>query len=269
MNDNNLTIIITCFQSDFKLRSCLNTIDKRYKVIVIENSDRSYFKRQIENDYKNVKCLLTYENLGYSKGNNIGLKEVKTKYALILNPDTLLDKNAIQNFFKFASEVKKFAIVGPGINQKRITQVKYIKGFALFLNLEELNDTGFFDENFFMYLEDIDLCRRLTNKGKGIFVDPQIKIFHEGASSHNEKINYEVELSRNWHWMWSKLYFNKKYYGIIFSILNISPNLISAIFKLLVFYFINKRKSKIYSQRLSGIINSLMGKKSWYRPTLD
>ena len=92
MNFTDLTIIITCFQSDNKLKSCLGTIDKNIKVIVVENSNRNEFKNQIEQNYNNVRCVLANENLGYAKGNNIGLKEVKTNYALILNPDTLLDK---------------------------------------------------------------------------------------------------------------------------------------------------------------------------------
>ena len=269
MNFTDLTIIITCFQSDNKLKSCLSTIDKNIKVIVVENSNRNEFKNQIEQNYNNVKCLLAKENLGYAKGNNIGLKEVKTNYALILNPDTLLDKEAILNFFKFLEKTKEFAIVGPGKQGTEISQVEYLKGYALFLNLSEFKEIGYFDENFFMYLEDIDLCKRVRKKNKKIFINPNIKIYHKGASSHDEKINYSVELSRNWHWMWSKFYYNKKHFGIFFSIIKIFPNFLSALFKYLIFYFFNKRKSEIYLKRLSGILNSFLGKKSWYRPSLD
>ena len=269
MNFTDLTIIITCFQSDNKLKSCLSTIDKNIKVIVVENSNRNEFKNQIEQNYNNVKCLLAKENLGYAKGNNIGLKEVKTNYALILNPDTLLDKEAILNFFKFLEKTKEFAIVGPGKQGTEISQVEYLKGYALFLNLSEFKEIGYFDENFFMYLEDIDLCKRVRKKNKKIFINPNIKIYHKGASSHDEKINYTVELSRNWHWMWSKFYYNKKHFGIVFSAIKIFPNLLSALFKSLIFYFFNKRKSEIYLKRLSGILNSFLGKKSWYRPSLD
>ena len=269
MNFTDLTIIITCFQSDNKLKSCLGTIDKNIKVIVVENSNRNEFKNEIEHNYKNVRCVLTKENLGYAKGNNIGLKEVKTNYALILNPDTLLDKEAILNFFKFKEKTKEFAIVGPGKQGTEISQVEYLKGYALFLNLSEFNEIGYFDENFFMYLEDIDLCKRVRKKNKKIFINPNIKIYHKGASSHDEKINYSVELSRNWHWMWSKFYYNKKHFGIVFSVIKIFPNLLSALFKSLIFYFFNKRKSEIYLKRLSGILNSFLGKKSWYRPSLD
>ena len=69
--------------------------------------------------------------------------------------------------------------------------------------------------------------------------------------------------------MWSKFYYNKKHFGIVFSVIKIFPNLLSALFKSLIFYFFNKRKSEIYLKRLSGILNSFLGKKSWYRPSLD
>ena len=53
---------------------------------------------------------------------------------------------------------------------------KNIKGHAMFLNLSQFKDIGFFDENFFIYLEEIDLCRRLVNKGKKIYIDPNIEM---------------------------------------------------------------------------------------------
>ena len=76
-----------------------------------------------------------------------------------------------------------------------------------------------------------------------------------------------MELSRNWHWMWSTFYFHKKYKGFFISFLIILPKLISAIFKTL-FYTLtfNKEKKDIYYQRTSGLINSIVGNPSWYRP---
>ena len=55
------------------------------------------FKNQIEANYPNVECHLTGENLGYAKGNNLGLSKVKSKYALILNPDAKLEKDTLEN----------------------------------------------------------------------------------------------------------------------------------------------------------------------------
>ena len=52
----------------------------------------------------------------------------------------------------------------------------------MFLNLSEFKDVGFFDENFFFYFEEIDLCKRLVNHGKKIYLVPDIIIHHEGGS---------------------------------------------------------------------------------------
>ena len=115
----------------------------------------------------------------------------------------------------------------------------------------------------------MDLCKRVKNNKKKIYLDKKIIVYHEGGSSHNENINYEMELSRNWHWMWSKFYFNKKHYGYFYSLFYVSGNLFSSLIKI-IFYslMLKKKKRKIYTQRMSGLINSILGKKSWYRPNI-
>ncbi len=78
-----------------------------------------------------------------------------------------------------------------------------------------------------------------------------------------------MELSRNWHWMWSKFYFNKKHYGYINSLIKVSGNLFSSSFKIILLTLLFKKKRRrIYFQRFSGLINSMLGKKSWYRPKI-
>ena len=148
-----------------------------------------------------------------------------------------------------------------------ILEVESAKGFAMFLNLDEFSEIGFFDSNFFIYLEEIDLCKRLRKVNKKIYLDPSIVITHQGGSSHEEKYNYEMELSRNWHWMWSLFYFNKKHKGFMITLFLLSPYFFSSIFKVIIYFILpNKTKKLIYKQRLSGLFNSMIGKKSWYRP---
>ena len=150
------------------------------------------------------------------------------------------------------------------------TKIKKLKGFAMFLNLIQFKEIGFFDENFFIYLEEIDLCKRLQNKNKKIYLDKKIIIDHIGGSSHNEKINLEMELSRNWHWMWSLFYFNKKHFGYLNALLSVSKKLFTSLIKTIFYGLIfNNYKKKIYLQRFSGLINSIIGNKSWYRPKIE
>ena len=135
--------------------------------------------------------------------------------------------------------------------------------------MDQVKNFGFFDENFFIYLEEIDLCKRLRKANKKIFLDKNIIVNHLGGSSHDKSINYQMELSRNWHWMWSTFYFNKKHYGYLFALISVSGKFFSAFAKVIFYSLIlNNKKRKIYFQRLSGLFNSIIGKKSWYRPNI-
>ena len=280
MNDKKITIIINTFNSEEKIYNCLNSIPNEYKVVIVENSKNSEFKNKVEQKYFNVECMLAGDNLGYAKGNNLGLSKVNSEYALILNPDAKLDKNTLRNFFITASKIKDFSIIGPAkqdeftdnkisLGKQDFFEVDKLKGFAMFLNMKQFKDIGFFDENFFIYLEEIDLCKRLRKDNKKIYLDKNIIIHHLGGRSHDSSIDFEMELSRNWHWMWSTFYYNRKHYGYFYSLVKISRKFLSSLINLIFFSIIFKnKKRKIYFQRFSGLINSILGRKSWYRPKI-
>ena len=282
MTYRDLTIIITTFKSEHKIKECINSIDSKIDIILIENSSSVEFKKEIENHFSNVKCELTNNNLGYGSANNIGLKKVKTKYALILNPDTILHPDSLNLFFEFVKKNDDFTILGPNQNEKlsnlnnskkgefEFFETDKIKGYAMFLNMEKLKRVGFYDENIFLYLEEIDLCKRVKDTMGKILICSNIIIFHYGGQSVNNNYSIQIELARNWHWMWSLFYFNKKHYGYLSALILILPKLLSSIIKM-SFYFLtsNKQNKEIYSKRFSGIVNSMLGKRSWYRPNLD
>ena len=277
MSIKDITIVIATFRSDKRLNECLNSIDRKCSVIVVENSNNEKIRSEIESKFTNVKFILSGDNLGYGKANNIGLKNVKTKYALVLNPDTVLHEKTLENFILATKQTPDFAIMAP-FEQNTIVKenenlnprkVNYVKGFAMFLNLKEFKEVGFFDERFFLYFEDIDLCRRLKNKNKKIYLMPTIKIKHFGGSSSDDSINVERELTRNWHWMWSSFVYHKKYKGFLISVLIILPKLVSSIFKTFLYTALNnKKKKEIYYHRYSGLINAIIGKNSWHRPNV-
>ena len=160
-------------------------------------------------------------------------------------------------------------MVNLDFKKNNLIEVNNIKGFAIFFNISKFNQ-NFFDENFFLYFEEIDLCKRVKNDNGKIYLDNSIIIEHDGANSvHNSNI-IELEKNRNWHWMWSTFYYHKKHKGFFLSLLIIFPKLLSALIKSLFYLLIfNKNKRDIYFCRLSGIFNSMIGKKSWYRPALD
>ena len=192
MNVEELTIVITTFHSQEKIYNCLESIDKKIKVIIVENTNDYSLKENLRKKYNNVEIILSSENLGYAKGNNLGLTKVKSKYALIINPDVVIDNNTIKNFFILSEKIHNFAIIGPEIQDEknylkknidknsRFYEVNNVKGFAMFLKLSEFREVGFFDENFFIYLEETDLCLRLKKNGKKIFVSSDIRFLHSG-----------------------------------------------------------------------------------------
>ena len=287
----NLSVVIVSFHSQEVIDNCIKSISNEIQIIVVENSRNKTVKSTLESKYKNVKCILSPENLGMGAGNNFGLTFVQTDFAFILNPDVILEKNTIEEIITASKNLEIFGLIAPIsddlnypnykifkknnsiINKNTPFRAKSVDGFAMILNIKKLKQSSyfrnnnFFDENFFMYLENDDLCKRINNNNEKIFIVPTSKIKHLGGKAVNKKYNDEIELSRNWHWMWSTFYYNKKYSGYLISLIKIFPKLIKSFFKT-IFYFLilNKKKGSIYLHRMLGILNSLLGQKSWYRP---
>ena len=287
----NLSVIIVSFKSDHIIHRCIDSIDKEIEIIVVDNSNNAEFKKYIEEKYENVRCILSSKNIGMGAGNNIGIRNTNKDFALILNPDVVLEKDAINQMINASKIIDSFSVIAPILdkikypnykldnkkNQKfnpiKPFKVKSVDGYSMLLNLKRLKQLvnfEFFDENFFLYLENDDFCKRLQLNNENIFIVPKSKIYHLGGQAVDPKYKKEIELVRNWHWMWSKFYFNNKHYGYLNATIRILKNLISAIIKSFFYTIIfNSYKSKIYKMRLSGLINSMIGKKSFLRPKLD
>tara|TARA_B100000900_G_scaffold414654_1_gene441935 strand:- start:90 stop:968 length:879 start_codon:yes stop_codon:yes gene_type:complete len=285
----NLSVIIVSFRSDHVIHQCISSIDKEIEIIVIDNSNNTEFKKNIEEKYQNVKCILSPNNIGMGAGNNLGIQTTNKDFALILNPDVILEKNSIEEMINASNIIDTFGVIAPisdktqypnykldknnNFNQINPFKVKSVDGYSMLLNLRRLKNLvgfNFFDEKIFLYLENDDFCKRLSLNNENIYVVPKSKVHHLGGEAVDPKYQREIELSRNWHWMWSKFYFNKKHYGYFKAFLSILRNLVSA--KIKFFYFLitfNNYKRKIYKMRLSGLLNSIIGNKSFHRPKLD
>jgi len=287
ISGQNLTIVIVTLKSENIIDECIKSIDQNIPIIVVENSNNSEFKDKLESKYKNLKCVLSKSNLGMGTGNNIGINLSETDYVFIINPDVKLKNNTLNEIYSASKKLPEFSIISPistnenypnygnfnKIKKAEINKspfkVDYVDGFAMILNKKKFKD-GIFDENFFLYLENDDLCLRANKQGGSIYIIPEAKIDHSGAKTVDEKYRNEVELSRNWHWVWSKFYFNKKHFGLLKAIRENFLTFISAILKFLFYLIINNNfKKKIYFNRASGFYNALIGKSSWYRPNLN
>jgi GT2 family glycosyltransferase len=277
--EENITFIIVSFKSSHIIEKCIKSIKPHIKIIIIENSDNIYIKNYLENKFSNVKVIIAKENLGYGKGNNLGISKVNTQYAFILNPDVFLEENCLTELYKAKLILQDdFSILAPNhLNnygfflskynnfKKEIMEVDYVKGFAMLINLKKIIYKEIFDENFFLFLEEIDLCKRIKNNGGKIFVIQKSKVQHLARQASGDGLN--IELCRNWHWMWSLYYYNYKHSGILTAYRAIVGKFFSSIFKLFFcLLFFNKKKFLIHYYRLNGLFNAISKKPAWRRP---
>ena len=284
--NNNLTFVIVTFNSRKVIYNCLNSLPKDFHKLIIENSSDKELKKELEQNYDKTEVILS-TNIGMGAANNIGILKSNTQYVYILNPDVVLKNNTILNINNSISKLENFAILSPlsdnplypnyrtnsdeikKDNSKSISNVEEIDGYSMIINKDFFKDNIFFDEKFFMYLENVDLCLRVKKNAGKLYIVTNSKVHHLGAKAVDDRYSEEIELSRNWHWMWSRFYFDKKHRGIFVSLLLGLTSLLGNFIKysLCVFTFNNKRK--IYRMRMSGIINALLGKQSWYRPEIN
>ena len=289
LSRQNLSIVIVTYKSEAVVHDCINSIGSDIEIIVVENSSNHKFKENLEKNYTNVSCVLSTKNLGMGAGNNLGIKKVTKDFILILNPDVILENSTIDELIVASRSIASYAILAPISsdtdypnyklldNKKRVDlkspqKVKSVDGFAILFDKQKMDKiflNNYFDEHFFMYLENDDLCKRIINANEDIYIVPTSKIKHLGGKAVDEKYKDEIEFSRNWHWVWSKFYYNKKHYGYLIAFLRGFPKFISNLIKYFFYLIIRKRfKQKVYLNRASGFINAAKKKPSWYRPKI-
>ena len=268
------TFIITTFRSEKLINECLKDLPKKNRKIIIENSGNENLKKTIEKNFDNTECFLMSENLGYGRANNFGIIKSNTDYVFIINPDTKVTKDKFEKIVSYLNN-QDFAIAAPQIVERNkiykqnnensnIKKVDQVPGMAMILNKKKFKNI-YFDENIFLYLEEIDLCKRMKEQGESI-LEINVEIDHLGGQSHGQ-FDFEMENSRNWHWMWSKFYFYKKHHNYFYSLVKTFPNLLSSILKFIYYRLIgNEKKISQYKMRFLGLLNSYFLKRSYYRP---
>ena len=282
LNLKEITFIIVSYKAKKVIYNCINSLPKFSKIIVIDNSSDQYLKSDLESKYDNIEVILN-DNNGMGEANNIGLKKTNTKFAFILNPDVTFKENTFQKLEEAFNDIEDFSILSPihedksfpnyTISKKykfmneNIFEVDAVDGYSMIINKNKFNEEDYFDENFFLYLENVDLCLRQKKKNQKIYIVKNSEIKHIGSYTSKLDETVNIEYLRNWHWMWSKFYFNKKHYGYLIALLKTFGNFLSAIFKYLYYSLMfNKHKKNIYKMRFLGLISSIIGKKSYLRP---
>ena len=280
----NTTPIIVTFKSGEVIFRCLDNLQKFEKVLILDNSKDTVTKKNVEKKYQNVCFFNSKYNLGYSRGHNYLMRKTRTEYALLISPDVFI--NEVQ-FKKIENAIKElnndFAILAPydqnykGENygiisnsfqniSKDIYEVDYVNGFFMFMNLKKIFKAGLFDKNFFLYNEDIDLCKRIKNSKEKIYILKNLKTQHLSSASSN--IGLEYDKCKNWHWLWSKFYLEKKNNGYFFALIKYFPIVLKLLVKSVYYFFVSKKHFLTSFMRLKGLVASMLGKKSFYRPNI-
>ncbi len=211
---NDITLIIVCFNSYKLIKKNLSEISK-FKTIIVDNS-KSDEIRLLVKGVKNIKYIKTKKNLGYGKGNNLGVSESKTPFILILNPDILVESKSIKILYNSYFNYENVGILAPSlydnnnnrrsngslsyINKEKISKknilnnqkaegntcYQFVVGCAFLIKKDFFDKIGGFDKDLFMYFEDNDICDKTLEKNKSIIEIPESKMIHlQGLSADN------------------------------------------------------------------------------------
>lgn len=198
-----------------------NYIGKDLEVIVVDNASSDDTLGLLKR-IKGIKIIENGGNFGFSKGNNIGAKNSTGNYALFLNSDTRVLDDSFIKMVNFLDENPKVGILGGKLVDsknrvqksggnfynlfnlfvslfggermgfvrkipKKIEAVDWVSGACLLIRKDLFNKLKGFDEQFFMYVEDMDLCFRAKNAGFLTYFYPEAKIIHEEHGSSNRE----------------------------------------------------------------------------------
>ena len=227
-----LSVIILNYNVRYFLEQCvlsvqnaLETIDG--EIIVIDNNSPDDSCAMIKKRFRNVKLIQNSENVGFPKGNNIGVAQAKGEYICILNPDTVVAEDTFTKVLAFAQQQSDLGIVGcklidgtgnflpeskrgvptpwvaftkitglyklfsgtfgkyyaQHLNENQTGKVDILVGAFMFLKRDLYLEVGGFDEDCFMYSDDIDLSYRILQKGKSNYYFHETTVIHYKGES--------------------------------------------------------------------------------------
>jgi N-acetylglucosaminyl-diphospho-decaprenol L-rhamnosyltransferase len=295
-NLKNLTVLIVTYNTSEKiLINCINSIDKKVKILIVENSNDFKHKKKIKK-FRNVKFICSGKNLGYGNGNNYGLKRTSTRYVLILNPDIMCDTDLFNNISKLIKKKINFHVIGCQYLKDKIfmpagffdkyknekfrkefkknvykdlTNVDWVTGCSMLIDLNKFNSKNIFDKNYFLYFEETDLCKTIIKKGGKVFTNKDFKVHHLGFKSSLGRTSKDVaraNIIREWHWMWSSFYFYKKHNNYLYACYKLKGKFFKSFLKMIFYFlFFKKDLKEKYKFRFLGILSSLLNRSAHFR----
>lgn len=231
-----VTAIVVTYNSAHCVEALARQLAHWPHVIVVDNGSGDGTVDRVRALLPHAQCLGNTDNRGFGAANNQGLAQVATPYALLLNPDCALRQGALERLLAAAEADAQIAIVAPqlvdGQGHPEINYrwpafdwtsrgpgaegpccVGFACGACLLLNMAVMREVGFFDEDFFLYYEDDDLCTRAFARRHPIVVVPEAVAEHVSRGSVRGRSPWRSEYVRGYHHAQSKIRFAHKYQG--------------------------------------------------------
>lgn len=217
-----VSIIILTYNSEKYIEDLLISLKKFIKnneIIIIDNSSVDQ-TLNIANKFDFVKVFESSGNIGFAKGINLGAKKATGKYLLFINPDAQFKEGEIKNLTDLFIKYEKVGVVGGkllnidklpeksagkffnlfeaisiaiGLDEKlgvrfspeKTQKVDFVSGGFMMVDKDLFNKLNGFDEEFFMYVEDMEFCYRVKKEGYNIYFTPNVVLTHIGQGSSN------------------------------------------------------------------------------------
>lgn len=231
-----LSVIIVNYRSEQYLEKCLASLFKYltgldFEVIVVNNDEKDALGK-IEKKFPEIKLINHQKNIGFGAGCNLGSKIAQGEILWFLNPDTEIVSPEIKNIFDKLKESEKLAVIGPRlltkegktqewcagkestlwrniknnlgiIESKKIWEsdkpmlVDWVSGATMAIKKEKFDLVGGFDEKFFMYFEDEDLCKRIKERDFQVMYYPKVSVVHLGGKSRENLLKQKKQFLRS------------------------------------------------------------------------
>jgi len=228
-----LTIIVVLYQEKFELiRACLKNI-KNFKIIIVDNDNNVKIKKKIISEFFIYKYVLNKKNIGFSKAANIAVKLSDTKYIMNINADCLIkqddvlklllankaDPNCFITSPTFYDSKDKLSQNASSFSDKIISYnnnyfdgdvcVDWVLGAAIVFKKKIFIEIGMFDENFFLYFLDEDICRKAFKKKKSTIQMSAVKAIHVHGIPKTKNFFKKIFL-KSYHFTYDELYYHFK-----------------------------------------------------------
>lgn len=231
-----LTVIVVTYNSAHCIAALAPTLAMLPHVTIVDNASNDGTADVAAQAMPHALVLRNERNLGFGAANNLALRRVATSHALLLNPDCLPSEELLRGLLATAADFPDAAIIAPHLirrggevelsyrwpgklwrSQGPAAEgpccVGFVCGAAMLFNMAVMREIGFFDEDFFLYYEDEDLCQRVFDSRKAIVVAPHVSVTHLSRSSVRGNSPLRAEFYRGYHHAQSKLIFTGKHVG--------------------------------------------------------